>query len=216
MSLPVSLLEMVNNKSAICLNRKLDRWYRKIPKTRGWYEMATFRHSLATITDQIDTFLRLELDYDVPETVGKPSQTVAQYMNDFINSFSDVLDRDAAPAILLPVFDDWAYIRDKQFEKARFKLVETIVLRCFYGRAEAREYGHITEEFLFKWMLTHPLEMAKIEGVLSTDAIIRIYHGFWLNHLNVILAWVQKQAIAIDDDKDYSEPDDEDDDYFSR
>ena len=209
------MLEMVNNNSAIRLSRRLDRWYRISAKTLKARVMATFRHSLATISDQIDTFLRQEIGEDLPDHVIKPRENIAQFMNDFLNGFSDVDDRDSVPALLLPVFDEWVYLRTDQFKTARLRLSDAISQRRMSGSNLAREYGTITDEFLFKWMLRHPMEMAKIEGVLTTEAIEKIYAEFWLNHLNVLLTWVQKQAIAVDDEKAYDPADLDDDDYFS-
>lgn len=216
MSLPTAPLEMVNNNSAIRLSRRLHRWYRILAKTLRARVMATFGHSLATISDEIDTFLRQEMGEPLPDHVIQPRESIAQYMNDFLNSFSDVEDRDSAPALLLPVFDEWVYLRTDQFKTARLRLGDVISQRRMSGSTLAREYGLITDEFLFKWMMRHPIEMAKIEGVLTTEAIEKIYASFWLNHLNRLLAWVQKQAIAVDDEKAYDPADLDDDDYFSR
>lgn len=178
--------------------------------------MATFGHSLATISDEIDTFLRQEMGEPLPDHVIQPREVISQYMNDFLNSFSDVEDRASAPALLLPVFDEWVYLRTDQFKTARLRLGDSIGQRRQYGSNLAREYGTITDEFLFKWMIRHPQEMIKIDGVVTTEAIEKIYAAYWLHHLNQLLAWVQKQAIAVDDEKAYVPEDLDDDDYFSR
>lgn len=176
--------------------------------------MASFGQSLASIADQIDTCLRLEMGEALPEHIAKPDQNVTQFMTDFMNSFSDVRDHADAPALLLPVFDEWTYMRNNQFREARQRLIASITLRRFAASPQAREIGHITDEHLFRWMIAHPQEMAKIEGILSTDEILKIYIEFWSNHLNTILAWVQKAAIALDDKKDFVE-EDEDEEHWS-
>lgn len=151
---------------------------------------------------------------DLPEIAKHPEEHISQFMTDFLNSFSDVKDQEAAPGILHPVFDEWVYMRDNQFRQARHRLVAAITLRRHAGSSQARELGHITDEHLFRWMIAHPQEMAKIEGILTNEEILKIYIEFWSNHLNRILAWVQKQALELDDKRDYVEGDLDDDSYF--